>query len=77
MGDLLVLFRSKFYTIFTANIDIMIGDIGIQHIDKMVRWCWGWLGRDIGVVLPSCAVNFIRKSFPSSTYTVFSYPPIS
>lgn len=34
MGDLLVLFMSKFYTIFTANIDIMMGVIGIQHIDK-------------------------------------------
>ena len=34
MGDLLVLLRSKIYTIFTATNDIMIGDMGIQHIDK-------------------------------------------
>ena len=30
----------------------------------MVRWCWGVLGKDIRVPLPSCAVSCIRAHFP-------------
>ena len=30
----------------------------------MVRWCWGVLGKDIQVPLPSCAVSCIRAHFP-------------
>lgn len=38
---------------------------------QLVRWCWGYLGRDIRVVLPSCATNAIRRAFPSDSYTGF------
>ena len=31
---------------------------------QFVRWCWGVLGRDIRVVLPSCVVSCIRAHFP-------------
>lgn len=31
---------------------------------QLVRWCWGILGRDIRVTLPSCAVCCIRAHFP-------------
>lgn len=31
---------------------------------QFVRWCWGFLGKDIRVVLPSCAVMCIRAHFP-------------
>ena len=31
---------------------------------QLVRWCWGVLGKDIRVVLPSCAVSCIRAHFP-------------
>ena len=31
---------------------------------QMVRWCWGVLGKDIRVPLPSCAVSCIRAHFP-------------
>ena len=31
---------------------------------QFVRWCWGVLGRDIRVVLPSSAVSCIRAHFP-------------
>ena len=41
---------------------------------QLTRWCWGWLGREIRVVLPSCAVKKIRNTFPSSSYTGFSLP---
>lgn len=31
---------------------------------QLVRWCWGVLGKEIRVVLPSCAVMCIRAHFP-------------
>ena len=30
---------------------------------QLVRWCWGVLGKEIRVVLPSCAVKCIRERF--------------
>ena len=38
---------------------------------QFVKWCWGWLGRDVRVTLPACVVHTIRSTFPSSTYTGF------
>ena len=35
--------------------------IAYRHL---VRWCWGVLGKEIRVVLPSCAVSCIRAHFP-------------
>ena len=32
---------------------------------QFVRWCWGFLGREIRVVLPSCAVMCIQQHFPA------------
>ncbi|XP_060070504.1 uncharacterized protein LOC132563538 [Ylistrum balloti] len=31
---------------------------------QFVRWCWGFLGRNVRVPLPACAVNLIRQTFP-------------
>ena len=31
---------------------------------QLTRWCWGVIGKDIRVVLPSCAVCCIRAHFP-------------
>lgn len=31
---------------------------------QLARWCWGFLGKDVRVVLPSCAVMCIRAHFP-------------
>lgn len=31
---------------------------------QLARWCWGILGREVRVVLPSCAVCCIRAHFP-------------
>lgn len=31
---------------------------------QLVRWCWGTVGREIRVALPSCAVMCIRAHFP-------------
>ena len=31
---------------------------------QLVRWCWGVLGKEIRVSLPSCAVCCIRAHFP-------------
>ncbi|WAR05113.1 P2RX7-like protein [Mya arenaria] len=38
---------------------------------QFVRWCWGYLGREVRVVLPSCAVQRIRAQFPSQQYEGF------
>ena len=31
---------------------------------RLVRWCWGVIGKEIRVPLPSCAVCCIRAHFP-------------
>jgi hypothetical protein len=31
---------------------------------QLIRWCWGVLGKNIRVPLPSCAVCCIRAHFP-------------
>ncbi|KXJ11944.1 P2X purinoceptor 7 [Exaiptasia diaphana] len=47
---------------------------------QLVRWCWGVLGKEIRVVLPSCAVMCIRAHFPPPgleddfEFTGFQYP---
>ena len=38
---------------------------------QLARWCWGYLGKDVRVPLPSCAVNRIREEFPSPDYDGF------
>lgn len=45
---------------------------------NFVRWCWGYLGRHIRVVIPSCAVTRIRQEFPENegNYTGFQLPPL-
>ena len=37
-----------------------------RHIayHQLARWCWGFLGKDVCAVLPSCAVMCIRAHFP-------------
>ena len=38
----------------------------MRHIAyrQLARWCWGFLGYRVRVVLPSCAVSNIRACFP-------------
>ena len=31
---------------------------------QLVRWCWEVIGKDVRVVLPSCAVSCIRAHYP-------------
>ena len=40
---------------------------------QLTRWCWHYLSKHMRVVLPSCAVNLIRRTFPSEggNYTGF------
>ena len=33
---------------------------------QLARWCWGYLGREVRVVLPSCAVSRIRAVLDSN-----------
>ena len=41
-------------------------DKRLRHIAyrQLARWCWGILGKEIRVVLPSCAVMCIRNFYP-------------
>ena len=32
---------------------------------QFVRWCWGYLGKNVRVVLPSCAVKAVQDAFQS------------
>ncbi|XP_031176377.1 P2X purinoceptor 7-like [Sander lucioperca] len=38
---------------------------------SFVSWCWGFLGRRVRVVIPSCVVLRIRTEYADSTYTGF------
>ncbi|XP_062569765.1 uncharacterized protein LOC134231811 [Saccostrea cucullata] len=43
---------------------------------QFVRWCWGYLGKKVRVVIPSCAVSKIRETFPlqpGETHTGFNF----
>lgn len=31
---------------------------------QLVRWCWGWLGKDIRVQTPACAHGRIMDEYP-------------
>ncbi|XP_074544533.1 P2X purinoceptor 7 [Halichoeres trimaculatus] len=44
---------------------------------SFVSWCWGYLGKDNRVVIPSCVVLRIQKEYPDEEeeYTGFK-PPI-
>ena len=52
-------------------------EIQIYSISAADTMVLGWLGRDIRVVLPSCAVKKIRDKFPSSSYADFKYSLLS
>ena len=38
---------------------------------QLVRWCWGYLGKEVRVPLPACAVKRIREEFPNTEYKGF------
>lgn len=44
-----------------------------------VRLCWGPLGREVRVQIPSCAVNRIRREYPSPSaeYVGFKFPHLT
>ena len=33
---------------------------------QYISWVFGWLGKDVRKVIPSCAVDIIRKTFPAA-----------
>lgn len=51
--------------------------ISLYCLPSVGKLVLGWLGRRVRVVLPSCAVNKIRTTFPSATYAGFKYPSTS
>uniref|UniRef100_A0A8C6KJ42 P2X purinoreceptor 7 intracellular domain-containing protein n=1 Tax=Nothobranchius furzeri TaxID=105023 RepID=A0A8C6KJ42_NOTFU len=44
---------------------------------NVVRWCWGYLGQHIRVVIPSCAVSRIRQEFPEDGAYKGFLPPLN
>ncbi|XP_053398244.1 uncharacterized protein LOC123553493 [Mercenaria mercenaria] len=40
---------------------------------QLARWCWGYLGKEVRVVLPSYAFVRIRITFPSDDYEGFYF----
>ena len=44
---------------------------------QFVRWCWGYLGKEVRVVLPSCVVTKIRNAYASAQYKGFQLPPLN
>ncbi|XP_061190961.1 uncharacterized protein LOC133199103 [Saccostrea echinata] len=42
---------------------------------QLARWCWGWLGKQVRVPLPACAVHKIRTTYPEENgqYRGFSF----
>lgn len=41
---------------------------------RIARWCWCFLGKNVRVPLPSCAVAKIRETFSSKQYQGFEEP---
>ena len=63
-----------------ALIQLRVSVVHLPHIYRalryiayrqLARWCWGYLGQKVRVVLPSCAVCKIRSAFPSDSYVGF------
>ncbi|XP_063080273.1 P2X purinoceptor 7-like [Engraulis encrasicolus] len=40
-----------------------------------VSWCWGYLGRTVRVVIPSCVVQRVRRKFPDGTGQYVGFRP--
>ncbi|KAF3832173.1 hypothetical protein F7725_025838 [Dissostichus mawsoni] len=43
---------------------------------QLVRFCWGILGKNHRIPLPSCAIKKIQATFPSDIYTSFKCPAL-
>ena len=66
----------KASVVLSFNLSLFYRKYRYTSYRQLTRWCWGWLGKDIRVVLPSCAVVKIREKFPSESYGGFKYPTI-
>ena len=44
------------------------GETSIAY-GQLTSWCCGWLGSNVRVIFPSCAVMTIKRKFPSSANT--------
>lgn len=42
---------------------------------QLVRWRYEYLGKDVRIVLPCCAVKRIRLAFQSAAYTGYQPAP--
>ncbi|XP_051519287.1 P2X purinoceptor 7-like [Myxocyprinus asiaticus] len=45
---------------------------------SFVSWCWGYLGRNVRVVIPSCDVSRIHQQFPEPAGQIDGFrPPVN
>ncbi|XP_016383292.1 P2X purinoceptor 7 [Sinocyclocheilus rhinocerous] len=42
---------------------------------SFVSWCWGYLGWNVRVVIPSCVVHRIRQEYPDPTGQFVGFRP--
>ena len=68
--------KNECFTKINAKSAIFFRQYRFIAYRNLTSWCWGWLGRHVRVVLPSCAVNKIRSTYPSEEYAGFKYPEI-
>ena len=39
---------------------------GISPYHQLAQWCWGFLGKEVWIVLPACSAYCIQTYFPPS-----------
>ena len=54
-------YKQQYKHPYDGREDKLFGHIAYR---QLTRWCWGILGKEIRVVLPSCAVMCIRNFYP-------------
>ena len=58
-----------FYNTHRSQTGSLLQEMHVAY-RQLACWCWQWLGREIRVVLPSCAITRIRSEFPSTSGTM-------
>ena len=66
-----------FFFLIYLVISTLLQEIQIYSIQTVDEVVLGLARKRYRVILPSCAVNKIRQTFPSETYTGFKYPALS
>ena len=66
-----LLFRVKIFYFFLCF--LICSRYRYTAYRQLTRFVWGYLGKEIRVILPACAVTEIRKNFPSADGSYTGY----